>query len=267
MIDLPFFLRDVLERMGLATAFFAFLASNVVLFGSSLALGHAVARVWQSRRVTPMAPRVEMREWALAATCVVLNAAITTVGLALYRAGIIRLRPATFLEVPLDAALLTALMDVAMYASHRLAHQRWIYEHVHGVHHRYDHPRPLSLFVLHPLEVLGFGGMWLGLISVVTVSLPAMILFLTLNLLFGTLGHVGVEPLPRAWVTWRLARSVGTSTFHARHHETPCGNYGFYTTVWDRMFGTLDGTYVTDFGATRSTAALANASRAPLTES
>jgi sterol desaturase/sphingolipid hydroxylase (fatty acid hydroxylase superfamily) len=26
---------------------------------------------------------------------------------------------------------------------------------------------------------------------------------------------------------------------HARHHEGPTQNYGFYTLVWDRLFGTL----------------------------
>ena len=39
-----------------------------------------------------------------------------------------------------------------------------------------------------------------------------------LNLIFGTLGHVGVEPFPKSWARWRLLRQIGTSTFHAEHH-------------------------------------------------
>jgi sterol desaturase/sphingolipid hydroxylase (fatty acid hydroxylase superfamily) len=59
--------------------------------------------------------------------------------------------------------------------------------------------------------------------------------------------------LPDAWVRWRLTRSIGTSTFHARHHERPEGNYGFYTTVWDRLLGTLDASYVSRFGSATDT--------------
>jgi len=241
-------IATILDQLTVGSAFLLFLGANVVLFASSMAFGHTVGRLFGHRRVTAPAPRVERREIALAVVCVTLNAAVTVGGLLLYRAGILRLAAPSAFEIVYDALLLTLLMDIAMYASHRFAHHPWFYAHVHALHHRYEHPRPLSLFVLHPLEVLGFGALWLMLICLVRVSLPAMILFLTLNLLFGMLGHVGVEPLPDGWVKWPFARSVGTSTFHARHHERPRSNFGFYTTVWDRLFGTIDSTYAADFG-------------------
>ena len=36
---------------------------------------------------------------------------------------------------------------------------------------------------------------------------------------------------------------IGTSTFHAEHHLQPRTNYGFYTVIWDRLFGTLHPRY------------------------
>lgn len=41
------------------------------------------------------------------------------------------------------------------------------------------------------------------------------------------------------WGRWWGLRHVGTSTFHAGHHQDAGHNFGFYTLVWDRLFGTL----------------------------
>jgi len=49
-----------------------------------------------------------------------------------------------------------------------------------------------------------------------------------------------VEPLPRGCGNWPLLRHVGSSTFHAGHHGQPGRNFGFYTDVWDRIFGTIN---------------------------
>jgi sterol desaturase/sphingolipid hydroxylase (fatty acid hydroxylase superfamily) len=67
--------------------------------------------------------------------------------------------------------------------------------------------------------------------------------YLVLNVLFGTLGHACVEPFPKSWARWILVRQIGTSTFHAKHHLQPRTNYGLYTVIWDRLFGTLHPQY------------------------
>lgn len=36
---------------------------------------------------------------------------------------------------------------------------------------------------------------------------------------------------------------LGASTFLAEHHEDPGFNFGFYTLLWDKLFGTLDPEY------------------------
>lgn len=221
-----------------AEAILACLVVNVGVFLLALALGEVVVRLWRARPISDPAPAVTARERLLATTCVVLNSLVMFVGWSLFVRGLLRVEgDAPAWRWIVDALVLLFVMDVAMYATHRLAHHDLVFRWVHGVHHLYDRPRPLTLFVLHPIEVLGFGGLWIVVLLAHVFSLGGMLLYLTANTVFGVVGHVGVEPLPPAW--GRVARLVGTSTFHARHHRDPGSNYGFYTTVWDRLFRTL----------------------------
>jgi sterol desaturase/sphingolipid hydroxylase (fatty acid hydroxylase superfamily) len=134
-------------------------------------------------------------------------------------------------------------MDCGMYCTHRLAHLPPLYRLFHTFHHRHETTYPLSLFVLHPLEVLGFGLLMLVFLLVYPMSGPGLVAYLVLNVLWGTLGHSGVEPFPSATQKSPGLSLLGTSTFHAEHHEAPGFNYGFYTLIWDRLFGTLHPDY------------------------
>ena len=133
---------------------------------------------------------------------------------------------------------------------------RWLFPIVHATHHHYDRPRPLNLFVLNPAEVLGFGGLWLALLCVYPATWAGILIYLTLNLAFGTLGHLGVEPFPKAVARWPLLRHLGSSTFHANHHGDRDVNFGFYTDVWDpavphgKGTGPLNGRADPDLGHT-----------------
>ena len=75
-----------------------------------------------------------------------------------------------------------------------------------------------------------------------------MSVYLVLNVVFGTMGHLGVEPMPDAWIRWPVAKDIATTTFHAQHHLSPAHNFGFYTIMWDRLSGSLSAKYTTTFG-------------------
>lgn len=119
---------------------------------------------------------------------------------------------------------------------------------MHRLHHEYDRPRPLTLFILNPVENLSFGALWLIVIVVYPASWLGMSIYLTLNVLFGTVGHLGVEPLPSWWGRVPALRNLAGSTFHARHHQDLGCNFGFYTLLWDRLFGTLRKDYWQSLG-------------------
>jgi sterol desaturase/sphingolipid hydroxylase (fatty acid hydroxylase superfamily) len=179
---------------------------------------------------------------------VVINAGVLVVGAWLWRADLIHVRyDYAPLPVLVDTLILFFAMDVLMYFSHRIAHLPWLYPLLHRTHHQYENPRPLTLFVLNPFETLGFGVLWILLLMVYTSSWVGIMIYLTLNILFGLVGHLGVEPFPKAWVNLPLIRYISTSTFHAEHHDDRYHNFGFYTLIWDRLFGTISPEYLDDF--------------------
>lgn len=237
------------KGLGLGEAAVLSLLVNVALFAVMLAGGAVMARVWAHRRVALVPPPLTGAEIGVAAITVVLNAGVMLAGWALFLHGILRVDDAPFgLRWLTDAIVLTVVMDLAMYVTHRAAHLPIVFRWIHGMHHRHEQPRPLTLFVLHPVEVVGFGGLWIAVLCTHAFSLGGMLLYLTLNSVFGTFGHIGVEPMPPAFARWAVVGRIGTSTFHTRHHQRPATNFGFYTSFWDRLFGTLDPDYVRDFG-------------------
>jgi lathosterol oxidase len=241
-------LLDWTRGRSLRDAAFLSLLVNVAVFAAALAFGGLVARTFEKRRVALIPSPVSRHEVVLASLCILFNSAVMLGGWLLFREGVLVVdgRPLGWRWL-LDALLLGLVMDFAMYVTHRLAHVEPFYRRVHGIHHRYEQPRPLTLFVLHPIEVLGFGGLWVAVLCTHAFSLGGMLLYLSANTLFGMLGHVGVEPLPDGWARWSVLRRIGTSTFHARHHQDRTANFGFYTAFWDRLFGTLDASYEETF--------------------
>jgi sterol desaturase/sphingolipid hydroxylase (fatty acid hydroxylase superfamily) len=228
-----------LQTAPLWQAILVLLAENLFVFFLAVLLGHLAVRRFAARRVALPAPPLQRLEIIVAGSSVLLNTVTTLVGLFLWRWQIIRFRTDTGVWAWLDVAALLLIMDLAMYVLHRLAHHPWIFPLMHRMHHDYDKPRPLTLFILNPVENLSFGILWLAVICVYQASWLGMSVYLGLNVFFGTVGHLGVEPLPSWWSKTPLLRNLAGSTFHARHHQDLSCNFGFYTLIWDRLLGTL----------------------------
>jgi lathosterol oxidase len=237
-----------LQDAPLWQAVLALLAENVLILIVALAFGHWLVRRCETRRVALLAPPLQRLEVVITISTVLLNTVVTLVGLFLWRWGIIRFRLDVGLWAWLDVVILLLVMDFAMYVLHRVAHHPWLFPLLHRMHHDYDRPRPLTLFILNPAENLSFGLLWLAVIAVYPASWLGMSVYLVLNVLFGTVGHLGVEPLPRWWGRVPLLRYLCGATFHARHHQDLAYNFGFYTLIWDRLFGTLRPDYWESFG-------------------
>jgi lathosterol oxidase len=240
-------LEKFLREVSWPTAALLSLAENLVIFALAVAGGALVARMFEGRRLAT-APRLTRLEVIVAAGTVVLNAAVTLGGLALWRAGIVHFRTDVGPRAWLDVLVLILVMDLAMYGLHRVAHAPMFFPLIHRLHHRYERTRPLTLFVLSPIETVSFGALWLLVISVYSTSWLGMSIYLGLNVAFGALGHIAVEPIPSRWIRWPGVREIATTTFHAQHHADPKHNFGFYTLVWDRLFKTLSADYEAKFG-------------------
>lgn len=226
----------------------AVLAENFVLHGIAIVLGEAATRCFPHRRVAPPAPPTSRVEVVVAVVTLLTNSLTTLAGLYLWRLGVIHIRTEVGPWALVDVAVLLLVMDVTMYALHRVAHIPWVYPWLHQPHHEYVCPRPLTLFILNPLENLAFGALMLAVLAAYPFHLLAVSVFLVFNVASGIVGHLGVEPLPDWWARTPLVRCVTGGSFHARHHQDTAHNYGFYTLIWDRLFRTLRDDYWERFG-------------------
>jgi Delta7-sterol 5-desaturase len=223
---------------------------NAAMFAVTLLLGHALIALFRRHEIAGRPAALRASELLLAAGCVAINSLIMFAGVCLWRAGVIRVVfELTWWRVVLDVVVFFFVMDLAMYVLHRVAHHRWLFPLVHRTHHGYENPRPLTLFVLNPAETLSFGALWLLVVSVYPATWLGMVLYLAANLAFGMVGHLGVEPMPAWWARAPGVQWISTSTFHAQHHGDKNHNFGFYTVLWDRLFGTLSPRYLSDFDA------------------
>lgn len=178
------------------------------------------------------------KEWGICFITNVLNTVVTYVGFWLFSKGWIVISLDTSWQILIDFIFLFVAMDLLMYVFHIIIHKTFLYKAVHQLHHEATDPGPIDLFVLHPVETIGFGSLWLLLLMVYGFNIYAIIIYLVVNVIFGLTGHLGIEPLPEKLRQWPVIKYLGTSTFHHDHHQDIQHNFGFYTSIWDRLFNT-----------------------------
>ena len=220
-----------------------FLAANFAVFVVSVILCWWLGALFKKRKILQSDEPLRVADLVAAAGAVVFNAGIAICGWGLWINGYIHLKSGGFLGCLLDCFLMLMFMDFAMYITHRLVHHPSLFPLFHHFHHRHENTNAISLFVLHPAEVIGFGFLMILFLVIYPMNFWGLVSYLTINVLWGTLGHSGVEPFPKRVRLIPGIELLGTSTFHAEHHEHPKFNFGFYTLIWDKVFGTLDPEY------------------------
>ncbi|MGI4875346.1 MAG: sterol desaturase family protein [Janthinobacterium lividum] len=217
-----------------------FLVENLLVLLLAVGFGYLLQFLFGHRQALgPLYQPPGRQQLGLATCTLLLNTGITFAGFLLWQQGIITIREEVSYRIAVDFVVLFLGMDLLMYGFHYAIHHTVLYRWVHTQHHAYTEPQPLDLFVLHPIETLGFGTLWLLLIAVYPANFLAISAYLTANVLFGVLGHSGVEPFPAAWAHRPLLRYLGSSGFHFQHHQDVHHNFGFYTSLWDHLFGTF----------------------------
>ncbi len=237
-------LLDWLIKRSLTEAFWIFLIENILVWCLALGFGALLVTLFPHRRTTdnpiPTFSTHPSLELTLSALSIFINTLITWAGFYLWQKGIIVVKPFEGgVRDLLDAITLVLIIDLAMYGLHRLAHAPPFYRLLHTLHHRFEEPTSLTLFSLHPFETLSFGVLWLCILSFYSASIAGILLYLTFNVVFGVIGHCGVDPFPSWWSKHPICKLMATGTFHVSHHRKEASNFGFYTTIWDRLFGTF----------------------------
>jgi lathosterol oxidase len=226
---------NYLKQLSLIELFILFLLENGLLIIVAVTIGFFL-----DGTLKKISLKISGTEILWTFSTLVFNTIITLAGFLLYKEGIIKMTLETnFFRILLDTLVLILGMDFLMYVFHYLIHNIRFVTRIHHLHHKYEAPTAITLFVLNPIEVLGFGSLWLLLIMVYHSSMPAVFIYLFLNLVMGIIGHLELEVIPASWSKKIFLRWIANTAFHNDHHKIHNRNYGFYTSFWDKLFGTM----------------------------
>ena len=141
--------------------------------------------------------------------------------------------------------------DTWIYWQHRLLHTRWLYRHVHAVHHT-TNPTAFASLARHPVEAFIEQIYYILFILFVPVHPAAIGAVFMLFFANGVIAHLGYEFYPRAFTRHSLLGWVSTSTYHNMHHSLAGCNYGNAFNCWDRLMGTSHPAYHRTFDAVKA---------------
>ena len=165
-------------------------------------------------------------------------------------------------QIAAEYALYFVLFDTWFYWLHRLMHIEPFYTWVHKLHHKSTSPNMLTTLSETPFEAFINGGFVPLFLTVFTVHDTTAALILPTNIVMGLYVHSGYEFFPRWWNKSWATKWFITATFHDQHHRYFTGNFGGYTTVWDRLCGTIRPKFDADFEKLNERAGAARAHRA-----
>ncbi|OIT02275.1 methylsterol monooxygenase 2-2, partial [Nicotiana attenuata] len=133
------------------------------------------------------------------------------------------------------------LEDFVFYWGHRILHTKWLYKHVHSVHHEYATPFGLTSEYAHPAEILFLGFATIVGPAITGPHLITLWLWMVLRVLETVEAHCGYH------FPWSLSNFLplyGGADFHDYHHRllyTKSGNYSSTFVYMDWLFGTDKG--------------------------
>jgi sterol desaturase/sphingolipid hydroxylase (fatty acid hydroxylase superfamily) len=238
---------DFLKNMPVWQTMLIFWIENCLIVVGVIQLGNLLRKFYAHRNLDELLNNATPKEWMFVLASVTVNTGVTFGGYWLWKNGFIKFDESLSWRIIADFILMILIMDLLMFVLHLFVHRTFFYKITHYFHHQFTQPEPIDLFILDPLETIAFGGLWLIVLMIMPFNLIAVIVYLTANVTFGMLGHIAVEPFPAFWVKHPVLRFITTSTFHYQHHNNKDFNYGFYTTIWDELFQTLDPEYASRF--------------------
>jgi lathosterol oxidase len=162
--------------------------------------------------------------------------------------------PAPWTTIAWEYTLSFFLFDAYFYWVHRAMHKEPYYSWIHKLHHRSTAPVAITSWSMNPIEGM-IEAMFTPLFMVVFTIHEATVPFIVpTSILMGLYVHSGFELLPSWWNKTWLTKWFIPASFHDEHHHYFTGNFGGYTTIWDRLCGTMRPKYEANFDRTKARA-------------
>lgn len=165
--------------------------------------------------------------------------------------GALNLAPSSLGASAATFAFLFLWTDLWMYWTHRAMHHwKWLWR-IHAHHHRSRVTQPTAAISFSLGEKLGFYTLgWLLPLAawsqIAPVTFTGIVAFYSFYFFSSPIAHANFE-IASHRLRWPM-KALGTATGHALHHARVTGNYGFLTSIYDRLFGThwVDGDAIHD---------------------
>jgi len=143
--------------------------------------------------------------------------------------------------------ILFIMHDLYFYIMHRIMHHPSLFKYIHLVHHKSTNPSPWAAYAFHPLEAIIEQGIVVIFYFTLPIHISHLAIFFLFSIVYNVYGHLGYELYPKGFNKTWIGRWINTSVNHNQHHQYFKGNYGLYTLIWDRIFGTIRKDYDAQF--------------------
>ena len=213
------------------------------LFLSLLALLGIAERLWPRHSAAPLRRNrwpVNLGLGAIDALCLRLLLPWLAIDAALWaQANHVGVLPRLHIS-PLPAAVIAfVILDLVIYAQHRLMHRVPLLWRLHRMHHT-DLALDVSSGVrFHPVEILLSMGLKIGTVLLLGATPTVVLVFELVLSSFALFTHANIY-LPVSLDRW-LRRLFVTPDMHRIHHSILRAehntNFGFHVSWWDRLFG------------------------------
>eukprot|EP00899_Mesostigma_viride_P002595 jgi/Mesvir1/12336/Mv00522-RA.1 len=140
--------------------------------------------------------------------------------------------------VALQLVFFFIVEDFVFYWGHRALHTKFLYRHIHSVHHEFSTPFGITAEYAHPVEILFLGVATVIGPAITGCHLSVLWLWMSVRLMETVDVHCGYD-FP--WAVNKFFPLYCGADYHDFHHRlvyTKSGNYASTFTWMDRLFGT-----------------------------
>lgn len=233
MLKIGMFTSDFWTKLSFISFFGILSLANVLMYVLTIAIIFILRRYFIQFNLNHQVQIASAHEKIQSLLVLLANILVGVLGFILLKLNVISLTNKSFLHSAIDFLILFCLIDFGMYFSHLLVHKTFLYNWLHRAHHAHESMSLISLYIMHPLEALGFGFILISALSVYSFDLQALLVFLFFNWILGVFAHSGIEPSQGQWGNY-----ICMTRFHQIHHESHDANFGFFTPIMDTVFKT-----------------------------